>query len=170
MLEKGWNSRLPRDTLRKCLIKIYPTASSFNIVLDKVKHHAKQSMDDAFDYAKQKWDKSHKNQFSSSGMSGELENKNPTFPVSLIRPYQPVDKEFFPLTNTTPLTVPPMEQSEDKKIKKSVKERILRGKNQREYLVRYRNPVHEDEWLAESEIPDSNKLLRIFRQERRPRA
>ena len=27
---------------------------------DKVKHHAKQSMYDAFDYAKQKWDKSHK--------------------------------------------------------------------------------------------------------------
>ncbi|MBW0524728.1 hypothetical protein O181_064443 [Austropuccinia psidii MF-1] len=36
------------------------TASSFKIMLDKVEHHAKQSMSDAFDYAKQKWDKSHK--------------------------------------------------------------------------------------------------------------
>ncbi|MBW0551291.1 hypothetical protein O181_091006 [Austropuccinia psidii MF-1] len=60
MLEKGWNPRLPTDTLRKYLIEIHPTASNFNIMLDKVKHHAKQSMDDAFDYAKQKWDKSHK--------------------------------------------------------------------------------------------------------------
>ncbi|MBW0580249.1 hypothetical protein O181_119964 [Austropuccinia psidii MF-1] len=60
MLEKGWNPRLPADTLRKDLIYIHPTASSFNIILDKVKHHAKQSMNDAFDYAKQKWDKSHK--------------------------------------------------------------------------------------------------------------
>ncbi|MBW0582781.1 hypothetical protein O181_122496, partial [Austropuccinia psidii MF-1] len=60
MLEKGWNPRLPADTLRKDLIDIHPTASSFKIMLDKVKNHAKQSMNDAFDYAKQKWDKSHK--------------------------------------------------------------------------------------------------------------
>ncbi|MBW0568283.1 hypothetical protein O181_107998 [Austropuccinia psidii MF-1] len=60
MLEKGWNPRLPADTLRKDLIDIHPTASSFKLMLDKVKYHAKQSMDDAFDYAKQKWDKSHK--------------------------------------------------------------------------------------------------------------
>ncbi|MBW0560709.1 hypothetical protein O181_100424 [Austropuccinia psidii MF-1] len=85
-------------------------------------------------------------------------------------PYCPADKELFPLKNQTPLNVPPVEQSEDKKIKKVIKERIFRGKNQREYLVRYRNPVHEDEWLAESEIPDSNKCLRRFRHERRPKA
>ncbi|MBW0543092.1 hypothetical protein O181_082807 [Austropuccinia psidii MF-1] len=211
MLEKGWNPRLPADTLRKDWIEIHPTASSFNIMLDKVKHHAKQSMDDAFDYAKQKWDKSHKVPDFKVGdlvlvstlnfnnikgpkklkdsyvgpfvivalhgtnavqveLSGELENKHPTFPVSLIKPYQPADKELFPLRNPTPLTVPPVEQNEDKKIKKVIKERRLRGKNQREYLVRYRNPVHEDEWLAESEIPDSDKLLRRFRHERRPQA
>ncbi|MBW0580672.1 hypothetical protein O181_120387 [Austropuccinia psidii MF-1] len=211
MLEKGWNPRLPADTLRKDLIDIHPTASSFKIMLDKVKHHAKQSMNDAFDYAKQKWDKSHKVPdfklgdlvlvstvsfnnikgpkklkdsyvgpcviFALHGtnavqveLSGELENKHPTFPVSLIKPYQPADKELFPLRNPTPLAVPPLEQNEDKKVKKVIKERRLRGKNQREYLVRYRNPVHEDEWLAESEIPDSDKLLRRFRHERRPQA
>ncbi|MBW0525704.1 hypothetical protein O181_065419 [Austropuccinia psidii MF-1] len=60
ILEKGWNPRLPVDTLRKDLIEIHPTASSFKIMLDEVKHHAKHSMNDAFDYAKQKWDKSHK--------------------------------------------------------------------------------------------------------------
>ncbi|MBW0588290.1 hypothetical protein O181_128005 [Austropuccinia psidii MF-1] len=60
MLEKGWNPRLPADTQRKDLIDIHPTACSFKIMLDKVKHHAKQSMNDVFDYAKQKWDKSHK--------------------------------------------------------------------------------------------------------------
>ncbi|MBW0589452.1 hypothetical protein O181_129167 [Austropuccinia psidii MF-1] len=77
-------------------------------------------------------------------LSGALENKDPTFPVSLIKPYQPADKELFPLRNPTPLTVPPVEQNEDKKIKKVIEERRLRGKNQREYLVRYINPVHED--------------------------
>ncbi|MBW0553926.1 hypothetical protein O181_093641 [Austropuccinia psidii MF-1] len=62
MLEKGWNPRLPADTLRKDLIDIHPTASRFEIMLDKVKHHEKQSMNDAFEYAKQKWDKIHKEQ------------------------------------------------------------------------------------------------------------
>ncbi|MBW0492121.1 hypothetical protein O181_031836 [Austropuccinia psidii MF-1] len=42
MLEKGWNPRLPEDTLRKDFIDIHPTASSFKIMLDKVKHHAKK--------------------------------------------------------------------------------------------------------------------------------
>ncbi|MBW0542360.1 hypothetical protein O181_082075 [Austropuccinia psidii MF-1] len=102
--------------------------------------------------------------------SGELENKNPTFPVSLIKPYQPADKELFPLRNPAPLNVPPVEQNEDKKIKKVIKKRRLRGKNQREYLVRYRNPVHEYEWLAKSEIPDSGKLLRKFTHERKPQS
>ncbi|MBW0488079.1 hypothetical protein O181_027794 [Austropuccinia psidii MF-1] len=60
MLEKGWNQRLPEDRLRKDFIYIHPTASSFKIMLGKLKHHAKQSMNDAFEYAKQKLDKSHK--------------------------------------------------------------------------------------------------------------
>ncbi|MBW0512801.1 hypothetical protein O181_052516 [Austropuccinia psidii MF-1] len=60
MLEKGWNPRLPADTLRKDWIDIHPKASSFKIMLYTVKHNAKQSMNDAFDYEKQKWDKSHK--------------------------------------------------------------------------------------------------------------
>ncbi|MBW0542280.1 hypothetical protein O181_081995 [Austropuccinia psidii MF-1] len=149
MLEKGCNERLPVDTPWKDLIDINPTASSFKIILDKVKYHAKKIQVE---------------------LSGELENKHPTLPVSLIKPYQPADKELFPLRNPAPLTVPPVEQDEDKKIKKFIKERRLRGKNQREYLVRYRNPVHEYEWPAESKIPDSDKLLRRFRHERRPQA
>ncbi|MBW0568320.1 hypothetical protein O181_108035 [Austropuccinia psidii MF-1] len=211
MLEKGWNPRLPADTLRKDLIDIHPTASSFKIMLDKVKHHSKQSINDAFEYAKQKWDKSHKAPEFKVGdlvlvstlnfnnikgptkykdshvgpfvivalhvtnavqveLSGELEKKHPTFLVRLIEPYQQIEKELFPLRNPAPLTVPPLEQDKDKKIKKVIKERRLRGKNQREYVVRYRNTVHKYEFLAESEIPHSDKLLRRFRHERRPQA
>ncbi|MBW0554469.1 hypothetical protein O181_094184 [Austropuccinia psidii MF-1] len=33
------------------------------------------------------------------GLGGELENEHPTFPVRLIKPYQPADKELFPLKN-----------------------------------------------------------------------
>ncbi|MBW0587473.1 hypothetical protein O181_127188 [Austropuccinia psidii MF-1] len=103
-------------------------------------------------------------------LSGEFKNKHPTIQVSLIKPYQPADIELFPLSNPTPLTVPLVKQSEDKKIKIIIKERRIRGKNQNEYLVRYKNPVHEDQWLAESGIPDSDKLLRRFGDVRRPQA
>ncbi|MBW0588235.1 hypothetical protein O181_127950 [Austropuccinia psidii MF-1] len=111
-------------------------ASSLKIILDKVKNYAKQSINDAFYYAKQKWDKSQKVpdfkvgdlvlvltlnfnnikgpkklKYSYVGpfvivallgtntvqveLSGELENKHPTFPVSLMKTYQTADKEFF---------------------------------------------------------------------------
>ncbi|MBW0572078.1 hypothetical protein O181_111793 [Austropuccinia psidii MF-1] len=60
MLEKGWNPKLPVDTLKKDLVDIHPTTSSFMLSLDKVRHHANQSINDAFEYAKQIWDKSHK--------------------------------------------------------------------------------------------------------------
>ncbi|MBW0535406.1 hypothetical protein O181_075121 [Austropuccinia psidii MF-1] len=61
MLEKGWNPKLPVDTLKKDLVDIHPTSSIFNLLLDKVRHHAEKSMNDSFEYATQKWDKSHKN-------------------------------------------------------------------------------------------------------------
>ncbi|MBW0575305.1 hypothetical protein O181_115020 [Austropuccinia psidii MF-1] len=166
MLEKGWNPKLPTDTLKKDLADIHPTSSSFKLLLDKVRHHANQSMNDAFEYAKQKLDKSHetpefkvgdlilvstlsfnnfrgqrklKDSFSGPFIikalhgtnavqvepSGEPENKHPTFPVSLVKHYTSSDNEFFPLKNETPLEVPPLDQSEDKKVLKVLKERRL---------------------------------------------
>ncbi|MBW0546477.1 hypothetical protein O181_086192 [Austropuccinia psidii MF-1] len=61
MLEKGGNPKIPVDTLKKDLVDIHPTASSFNLLLDKVRNHAKQSMNYSFEYSNQKWVKSHKN-------------------------------------------------------------------------------------------------------------
>ncbi|MBW0585537.1 hypothetical protein O181_125252 [Austropuccinia psidii MF-1] len=136
MLEKGLNPRLSEDTLRKDLIDINPTASMFKIILDKVKHHAKHIMNDTFDYAKQKWDKSHRVPDFKAGdlvlastlnfnnirgpkklkdsyvgavvivalhgknsvqveLSGELENKHPSFPVSLINLINQLTKNCF---------------------------------------------------------------------------
>ncbi|MBW0528598.1 hypothetical protein O181_068313 [Austropuccinia psidii MF-1] len=60
MFQRGRNPRLPENTLRKDFVYIHPTDSSFNMTLDKVKHHEEQSINDYFYYAKQKWDKSHK--------------------------------------------------------------------------------------------------------------
>ncbi|MBW0539843.1 hypothetical protein O181_079558 [Austropuccinia psidii MF-1] len=60
MLEKCWNPRLPYDTLKKDLVDIHPTASSFKIILNKARHHENRCMQDSFKYAKERWDKSHK--------------------------------------------------------------------------------------------------------------
>ncbi|MBW0565865.1 hypothetical protein O181_105580 [Austropuccinia psidii MF-1] len=39
MLEKGWNPKLPVDTLKKDLVDIHSAASSFKLFIDKVRHH-----------------------------------------------------------------------------------------------------------------------------------
>ncbi|MBW0582709.1 hypothetical protein O181_122424 [Austropuccinia psidii MF-1] len=59
ILEKGWNPKLIQHSLRKDLVGINPTASSFKGVLDKGRKHAVRSMENSFEYAKDKWDKSH---------------------------------------------------------------------------------------------------------------
>ncbi|MBW0525459.1 hypothetical protein O181_065174 [Austropuccinia psidii MF-1] len=208
MLEKGWSPKLLVDNLKKDLVDIHPTASSLPLLLNKVRHHENQRMNDSIEYAKQKWYKSHKTpefkvgnlilvstlifnnikgpkklKDSFSGpfiikalhrknavqvqLSGELENKHPTFPVSLVNHYTSSDKKLFPLRNETPLEVPPLDQSGKKKVLKVLKDRRLRGKNERESLVRYRNTQHEDEWIVAEKIPDAQKFLRRFRHEKR---
>ncbi|MBW0529067.1 hypothetical protein O181_068782 [Austropuccinia psidii MF-1] len=76
-------------------------------------------------------------------LTGEFMNKHPSFPVSLITPYSSGNKELFPLRNEPPLGIPPLEEGEEKKIVKFLKERKTRNKKEREYLVRYRNPAQE---------------------------
>ncbi|MBW0583241.1 hypothetical protein O181_122956 [Austropuccinia psidii MF-1] len=102
-------------------------------------------------------------------LTGELMNKHPTFPVSLIKPYSSSDKELFSLRNKPPLEIPPLKEGEEKKIVKVLKERRTRNKKESEYLVRYIIPTQEDEWLIEKDIINDDKLLRMFRHERKPK-
>ncbi|MBW0461035.1 hypothetical protein O181_000750 [Austropuccinia psidii MF-1] len=102
-------------------------------------------------------------------LTGEPMNKNPTFPVILIKPYSSSDKDSFPLRNKPPLEIPPLEEGEEKKLLKVLKERRTRNTKEREYLVSYRNPSQEDEWLIEKYITNADKLLRRFRNGRRPK-
>ncbi|MBW0483026.1 hypothetical protein O181_022741 [Austropuccinia psidii MF-1] len=44
ILEKGWNPKLPQDSLRKYLIEIHPTAASFKGMLEKARKHAVRCM------------------------------------------------------------------------------------------------------------------------------
>ncbi|MBW0549971.1 hypothetical protein O181_089686 [Austropuccinia psidii MF-1] len=59
ILEKGWNPKLPQDSLRKYFFEIHPTAASFKGMLEPARKHAVRCMEDSFSYAKDKWDKSH---------------------------------------------------------------------------------------------------------------
>ncbi|MBW0570564.1 hypothetical protein O181_110279 [Austropuccinia psidii MF-1] len=99
-------------------------------------------------------------------LSEKLSNKHPKFPVSLIKPYKSSDTEKFPLRNKVPQVLPPIESFGSKKITKVLKERKFRTNKVREYLVRYSDPVCEDEWLPEKDIPEATQLLRRFRHTR----
>ncbi|MBW0471841.1 hypothetical protein O181_011556 [Austropuccinia psidii MF-1] len=57
MLEKGLNQRIPYATVKKDLGDMNPTASSFEIILEKGKHHANRYIQDSFKYAKERWEK-----------------------------------------------------------------------------------------------------------------
>ncbi|MBW0537990.1 hypothetical protein O181_077705 [Austropuccinia psidii MF-1] len=57
--EKGWNPKIPQDSLRKELVEIHPTAASFKGMLEKAGKNSIRVMEDSFAYAKDKWDKSH---------------------------------------------------------------------------------------------------------------
>ncbi|MBW0580445.1 hypothetical protein O181_120160 [Austropuccinia psidii MF-1] len=59
ILEKGWNPKLPHDSLRKELIEIHPTAACFKGILEKARKHAVRCMEDSVAYAKDICDKSH---------------------------------------------------------------------------------------------------------------
>ncbi|MBW0513269.1 hypothetical protein O181_052984 [Austropuccinia psidii MF-1] len=137
MIDKGWNPRLPYDTLKKDLVDIHPTKSSFKLMLDTERHHANRCMQYSFKCEKERWDKSHKppdfkirdlvlvsnlnfnnikgpkklkDSFAGPFMikalhgpnsvqlelTGELMNKHPAFPVSLINLTAQVTRNYFP--------------------------------------------------------------------------
>ncbi|MBW0529972.1 hypothetical protein O181_069687 [Austropuccinia psidii MF-1] len=70
-------------------------------------------------------------------LSEELSNKHPTFPVRLVTPYRSSDAVKFPLRNEVTQHIPPIKASGTRKITKVLKEKKLRTKKVREYLVRY---------------------------------
>ncbi|MBW0539390.1 hypothetical protein O181_079105 [Austropuccinia psidii MF-1] len=64
-------------------------------------------------------------------LTDELMNRHPAFSLSLIKPYSSSDKDFFPLRNKTPHEIPPLEEGEEKKIVKVLKEKRTRNKKER---------------------------------------
>ncbi|MBW0542983.1 hypothetical protein O181_082698 [Austropuccinia psidii MF-1] len=90
---------------------------------------------------------------------------------SLVKPYfqREEDKFRFRKNNPTPPAIVGVEDSHGpvKKINKARKI-SLNGKDQRQYLVRFKKQTADkDRWFKEDSIPDGNLNLRRFRASRR---
>ncbi|MBW0477983.1 hypothetical protein O181_017698 [Austropuccinia psidii MF-1] len=104
-------------------------------------------------------------------LTQEFSRKHQLFPVSLVKTYFQTGEDEFPSRSNayTPQDIVEVEDSPGpvKKIIKAGKIR-LNGKDQRQYLVRFKNQTKDkDNWLAEDDIPDGNLHVRRFRASRR---
>ncbi|MBW0529305.1 hypothetical protein O181_069020 [Austropuccinia psidii MF-1] len=101
----------------------------------------------------------------------EFSRKHPVFPVSLVKPYFQTGEDKFLLRNMAHTPQDKVEEEHSpgpvKNITNSRKIR-LNGKDQRQYLVRFKNQTADkDKWLAQDAIPDGELHLRRFRSSRR---
>ncbi|MBW0575965.1 hypothetical protein O181_115680 [Austropuccinia psidii MF-1] len=104
-------------------------------------------------------------------LTEEFSRKHPVFPVSLVKPYFQTEKDKFPSRKKN-LTPPEIVEVEDSPgpVSKIIRARKIRlnGKDQRQYLVRFKNQTADkDKCLAEDAIPDGKLHLRRFRASRR---
>ncbi|MBW0538960.1 hypothetical protein O181_078675, partial [Austropuccinia psidii MF-1] len=98
-------------------------------------------------------------------LTEECSRKHPVFPVSLVKPYFQTKEDKFPSREKNP-TPPEIMEVEDSP--GPVKKIRLNGKDQRQYLIRFKNQTADkDKWLEEDAIPDGNLHLRRFRASRR---
>ncbi|MBW0466686.1 hypothetical protein O181_006401 [Austropuccinia psidii MF-1] len=97
--------------------------------------------------------------------------KHPVFPVSLVKPYFQTEEDKFPSRKKNP-TLPEIVEVEYSPVpvKKIIKARktILNGKDQRQYLVRFKKQTADtDKWLAEDAIPYGKLHMKRFKASRR---
>ncbi|MBW0541806.1 hypothetical protein O181_081521 [Austropuccinia psidii MF-1] len=84
-------------------------------------------------------------------LTEEFSRKNPVFPVSLVKPYFQREEDKFPSRKKSP-TPPEIVQMKDSPgpVKKIIKSRKIRlnGKDQGQYLVRFKNQTADKyKWL-----------------------
>ncbi|MBW0544295.1 hypothetical protein O181_084010 [Austropuccinia psidii MF-1] len=193
LVEKGWNPLLPVDHLKKNLLTIHPTAKDCHDMWKKACDTAVKCIAEEKEYNKQRRDKSHMEPDFKEGdqvLVFMLNFNNVKGPKkmrdSFVGPFTSIKligknavevkltEEFsrkhpvFP-ENPTPPEIVEVEDSPGpvKKIIKASKIR-LNGKDQRQYLVRFKNQsAYKDKWMEEDPIPDGNLHLRIFNASRR---
>ncbi|MBW0492330.1 hypothetical protein O181_032045 [Austropuccinia psidii MF-1] len=100
-------------------------------------------------------------------LTEEFSMKHTVFPIRLVKPYFQTEEDKFPSSKEKP-TPPDIVEVEDSPgpVKNIIKARKIRlnGKDQRQYLVRFKSQAAvKDKWLAEDAIPDGKLHLRRFR-------
>ncbi|MBW0545786.1 hypothetical protein O181_085501 [Austropuccinia psidii MF-1] len=98
-------------------------------------------------------------------LTEEFSRKHPVLPVSLVKPYFQTGEDKFPFKRktTTPPDIVEVEDSPG-----PVKKIRINGKDQRQYLVIFKNETADnDKRLAKDAIPNGNLHLRRFRASRR---
>ncbi|MBW0532672.1 hypothetical protein O181_072387 [Austropuccinia psidii MF-1] len=181
LVEKGWNPLLPVDHLKKNFLTIHPTAKDLHDMWKRACDTAARCIAEAKEYNKQRWHKTHMEPDSKEGdqvenevevkLTEEFFRKHPGFPVNSVKAYVQAEEDKLPSRKKNP-TPPDIVEVEDspgpvKRIINASKIR-LNGKDQRQYLVRFKNQTADkDTWLAEDAIPDGNLHLRRFRATRR---
>ncbi|MBW0469723.1 hypothetical protein O181_009438 [Austropuccinia psidii MF-1] len=181
LVEKGCNPLLPVDHLKKNPLIIFPTAKDFHEMWKTACDTAAKCIAEAKEYYRQRWAKLHMELDFKEGnqvenavevkLTEEFSRKHPVFQVSLVKPYFQTEEDKFPSRKKNP-TPPEIVEVEDSPgpVKTIIKARNIRlnGKDQRQYLVRFKNQTADmDKWLAEDAIPDGNLHLRRFRDSRR---
>ncbi|MBW0576597.1 hypothetical protein O181_116312 [Austropuccinia psidii MF-1] len=172
LVEKGWNPLLPVDHLKKNLLTIHPTATDFHDMLKRAFETAARCIDEAKEYNKQRWDKTHMEPDFKEGdqvLVSTVNFHNSKGPKKMRDSFTEEDK--FPSRKKNP-TPPEIVEVEDYPgpVKRIIKVRKIRlnGKNQRQYLVRFKNQTADkNKWLAEDAILDGNLHLRRFGASRR---
>ncbi|MBW0563132.1 hypothetical protein O181_102847 [Austropuccinia psidii MF-1] len=130
---------------------------------------------EAKEYNKQRWDKSHMEPDFKEGdrvLVSTLNFNNikglKNMRDSFVGPFIVEDKFPSRKKNPTPPGIVEVEDSPGP-VKKIIKARKIRlnGKDQRQYLFRFKNQTADEyKWLAEDAIPDWNLYLRRLRESR----
>ncbi|MBW0495719.1 hypothetical protein O181_035434 [Austropuccinia psidii MF-1] len=145
LVEKGCNTLVHVDYLKKNLLTIHPTAKDFHEIWRRACDTAAKFIAEEKEYNRQRWDKTHMEPDFKEGdqrRTNSPQGKNPT-------PPEIVEVEDSP--------------GHVSKIIRARKIR-LKGKYQRHYLVRFKKQTADkDKWLEEDAILDGNLHLRRFR-------
>ncbi|MBW0497060.1 hypothetical protein O181_036775 [Austropuccinia psidii MF-1] len=188
LVEKGWNPLFPVDHLKKNPLTIHPTAKDFHDMCRRACDTASKFIADATEYNKQRWDKSNiepnfkegdqvsVSTLSFNNLKGPKKMRDSFVGLFTIikligKNAVKTEEDKFPSRKKTP-TLPEIVELEDSPgpVKKIIKARKIRlnGKDQRQYLVRFKNQTEDkDTWLAENAIPDGNLHLSRLRVSRR---
>ncbi|MBW0470213.1 hypothetical protein O181_009928 [Austropuccinia psidii MF-1] len=186
LVEKGWKPLLPVDHLKKNLLTNHPTAKDLHEMWKRACDTAAKCIAEAKEYNKQRWDKSHMEPYFMEGdyvlvstlsfnnLKGTKKMRDSFLgPLTIIKLIErnAVEVKLTEEFSRKQRVFPAMEVEDSTgPVKKIIKARKIRlnGKDQRQYLVRFKNQTAgKDQFSEEDAMPDGNLHPRRLRASRR---